>query len=68
MGNQVEKVSKNEEVKTLWDFQIQTGRHLEHSTPDIVVIEQRNVWIIDTVIPGDAKVENKELEKPKIKN
>ena len=26
-------------------------------------IVQRNVWIIDTAIPGDFRVENKELEK-----
>ena len=56
-------MSENDEVKILWDLQIQTDRHLEHNTPDIVVIERRNVWIIDIAIPGDANVENKELEK-----
>ena len=56
-------MSENDEVKILWDFHIQIDRHLEHNTPDIVGIEQRNVWIIDIAIPGDARVENKELEK-----
>ena len=54
---QTEKVLENGEVKILWDFRIQTDRHLEHNTPDIVVIERRNVWIIDIAIPGDAKAE-----------
>ena len=63
MEPQVQKVSENDEVKILWDFQIQTKRHLEHNTSDILVIEWRNVQIIDIAIPGDARVENKELEK-----
>ena len=61
--HQVGKVSENEEVKILWHFQIQKDRHLEHNTPDIAVIEQRNVWSIDISIPGDASVEVKELEE-----
>ena len=60
---QAEKVSENEEVKILWDFWIQTDRNFEHNMPDIVAIEHRNVWIIDIAIPGDARVQNKELEK-----
>ena len=60
--HQVRKVSENEEVKILWDFWIQTDRHFEHNTSDIVVIERRKVWIIDIIL-GDTKVENKELEK-----
>ena len=59
---QAEKVSENDEVKILWDFWVQTDRHLEHNTQDTVVIEQRNVWIIELTIPGDARVENKELK------
>ena len=47
----------------LWDFRIQTDRYIEHNTPDRILIEQRNVWIIDIAIPGDSRVENKELEK-----
>ena len=56
--HQVDKVSENAEVKIFWDFRIQTARHLEHNTPDIIVIEQRNVRIIDIVIPGNVRVEN----------
>ena len=61
--HQVDKMSENEEVKILWDFWIQTDSRLQHNTPDIEVIEQRNVCIIDIAILGDARVENKELEK-----
>ena len=31
----VEKVLQNEEVKILWDFKIQTDKHLGHNIPDI---------------------------------
>ena len=57
-AHQVEKVSENEEVKILWNFWMQTDSYLEHNTSDIVVIERRNVWIIDIAILGDARVEN----------
>ena len=40
---------------------IQTDRHFEHNTLDTVVVDGRNVQII--AVPGDARVENKELEK-----
>lgn len=30
------------------------------------MIEHRNVWIIDAAIPGDARVDEKELEKKDI--
>ena len=56
-------MSENEVIKILWDFQIRTDRHLEHNIPDIVLIERRNVGIIYIAIPGDARAENKELEK-----
>ena len=34
----VEKVLQNEEVKILWDFKIQTDKHLAHNKPDITVV------------------------------
>lgn len=62
MGRQAEKVSENDNVKIMWDFRMQTKRHLELNAPDIVVIEPRNSWITDIAISGNARVEAKELE------
>ena len=59
----VDKVVENENVKILWDFRIQTDKILAHNTPDLTVIEKKKVWLIDIAIPGDSRVEEKELEK-----
>ena len=32
----------------------------------ITVVEKKRVWIIDVAIPGDGRIEEKELEKIKI--
>ncbi|KAJ7317896.1 hypothetical protein JRQ81_004058, partial [Phrynocephalus forsythii] len=58
-----EKVMENEHAKLLWDFRIQTDRVLEHNTLDIVIVENKKVWIIDVAIPGDSRVTKKQLEK-----
>ena len=42
---------------------IQTDKHLAHNIPDITVVEKKQVWIIDVAIPGDGRIEEKELEK-----
>ena len=56
---------ENEEVKTLWDFMIQTDRVIEHRRPDIVVVEKigGKCFVIDIAVPGDHNVRQKELEK-----
>src|ERR1700755_398072 len=59
----VDKVVENENVKILWDFRLQTDKILAHNTPDLTVIEKKKVWLIDIAIPGDSRVEEKELEK-----
>ena len=61
--HKVDKVLQKEDVKTLWDFKIQTDKHLAHKIPDITVVEKKRVWIIDVAIPGDGRIEEKELEK-----
>ena len=60
---QVDKVLQKEDVKILWDFKIQIDKHLAHNIPDITVVEKKRVWITDVAIPGDGKIEEKELEK-----
>ena len=61
--HKVDKVLHKEDVKILWDFNIQTDKHLAHNIPDITVVEKKRVWIIDVAIPEDGKIEEKELEK-----
>ena len=59
----VEKVLQNEEVKILCDFKIQTDKHLTHNKPDITVVEKKRLWLIDMAIPGDSRIDQKEVEK-----
>src|SRR5271168_1218221 len=61
--HKIDKVVQNESVKILWDFKIQSDRRLPHNMPDITVVEQDRVWIIDVAIPGDSRIEMKEQEK-----
>ena len=61
--HKVDKVLQKEDVNILWDFKIQTDKHLAHNIPDITVVDKKRVWIIDVAIPGDGRIEEKELEK-----
>lgn len=63
--HKAEAVTENENVKILWDFNIQTDRVIEARRPDIVVVDKqlRHTWIIDIAVPGDFRVKEKELEK-----
>ena len=36
---------------------------MAHNIQDITVVEKKQVWIIDVAIPGDGRIEEKELEK-----
>ena len=55
-------VTENESVKLLWDMQIQTDKVLEHSRPDIVLMDKakRSVKIIDIACSFDTRVVEKE--------
>ena len=61
--HKVDKVLQEENVKILWDFKMQTDKHLAHNIPDITIVEKKRVWIIDVAIPGDGRREEKEMEK-----
>ena len=54
---------ENDNAKILWDFKIQIDKHLTHNTPDITVVGNKQVWLIDVAIPGDSRLEQKENEK-----
>ena len=56
---------ESETFKILRDFIVQCDRKIEARRPDIVFTDkkEREVVIIDVVIPGDDRVKDKELEK-----
>lgn len=53
-----EKVLESDSCKILWDFSIQTDKKLNHSKPDITVIDKVNktCLIIDASYPFDARI------------
>ena len=55
---------ESETFKVLWDFTVQCERKIDPKRPDIVFIDkEREVVITGVAIPGDDRVEGKELEK-----
>ena len=64
-----ESVLENEDYKILWDFMwdfsIQTDHVIQARRPDLVVVDkkERSCKIIDFVVPGDSKIEEKEKDK-----
>ena len=58
-------VMENENVKLLWDFDIQIDRPITARRPDIVVQHKRidQTYLIDIAVPADHNVRDKELEK-----
>ena len=60
-----EGVEENEEVKVLWDINVQCDNVIEARRPDIIVNDkkERKVIFIDISIPADVRVGKKEREK-----
>ena len=58
-------VIESDEVKILWDFNIQCDSLIECRRPDIVVVlkKKKECKIIDIAVPGDSRIGEKELEK-----
>ena len=56
---------QNSSIKLLWDFTIQTDRHLSHNHPDIVFVDfiKNHCLLINVAIPGDSHLSNKVTEK-----
>ena len=52
-------------MKLLWDFTIQTDRHLPHNRPDILCVshEHNTAYLIDVAVPGDSRLSQKINEK-----
>ena len=60
-----EKVVENDQVKILWDFNIQTDHVIQHRRPDVVLLDKtkKMCHLIDIAVPGDIRVASKEMEK-----
>ena len=60
-----ERAVKDEEVKVLWDMNVQCNNVIEARRPDIIVIDkkERKGIIIDIAVPADVRVGEKEREK-----
>ena len=55
----------SEDYKILWDFSIQTDHVIEAWRLDLVVVakKRRTCKVIDFVVPGDSRIEEKDKEK-----
>ena len=60
-----EGVVENEEVKVLWDINVECDNVIEARRPDIIVFnkKERKAIIIDIPVPADVRVGEKEREK-----
>ena len=65
METKPDPVIENENVKVLWDFDIQTDKPIAARRPDIVVHNKQSgeTHLIDIAVPGDHNVKDKEVEK-----
>ena len=56
---------ENEEVKVLWNIDVQCDNVMEARRPDIILIDkkERKGIIIDIAVPADVRVGEKEREK-----
>ena len=58
-------VLENEDYRILLDFSIQTDHVIEARRPDFVVVDkkERSCKVIDSVVPGHSKIEEREKDK-----
>ena len=60
-----EEVVENEEVKVLWDIDVQCDNVIEARRPDIILIDKkkRKEIVINIAVPADVQLGEKESEK-----
>ena len=63
--HQPSPVTETEDIKLLWDFNIQCDNIIQERRPDIVIVykKEKMCSIIDIAVPGDCRVSEKEKEK-----
>ena len=59
---------ENEEIKVLWDINIQCDNLIEARLPDLIVIDKKEKKgiIIDIAVPADVRVEGKKRKSGKV--
>ena len=63
--HRADKVAENEDVKLLWDFQVQTDHVIPARRPDILILKKKEstAIIIDISVPGDTRIKDTEEAK-----
>ena len=63
--HRADKVVENEDVKVLWDFNIQVDKFIEARQPDIILVrkKKKECVIIDIAVPGNIRTQKKENEE-----
>ena len=58
-------VIENDVIKVLWDFDIQTDKHVTSNRPDIVIVDkkEKSLKLIDVSVPNDMDIFTKRVEK-----
>ena len=60
-----ERVVEDDDVKLIWDINIQCDNVIEARRPDLILVDKKakTCVIIDVAIPGDCRICEKEIEK-----
>ena len=55
--HRADRVVENEDVKVLWDFNIQVDKFIKARRPNIILvrIKKKDCVIIDISVPGDVR-------------
>lgn len=62
MGTQSWKISKNVQIKILWDLWVQSDENLALNISDITVVGKKKMWVIVVAMLQRQRIEDKELE------
>ena len=60
-----ESVVEDDDVKLIWDINIQCDNVMEARSPDLILVEKKakSCVIIDVAVPGDCRIRDKEIGK-----
>ena len=60
-----EGVVEDDDVKLIWDINIQCDNVIEARRPDLILVDKKakSCVITDVAIPGDCRIREKEIEK-----
>ena len=60
-----ERVVEDDDVKLIWDINIQCDNVMEARSPDLILVDKKakSCVIIDVAVPGDCRIRDKEIGK-----